>query len=214
MKRSKIGTCCICGQTNVQVTTDHVPPKTIFVKPRPQNTITIRACNTCNNGSSAHDQSFSVFLSMQAIPSHEGAKLLFNTKTIDTLNSNEKLRNRIIATAKPVYLATEQGVIYDNAMAILPDAKVYNSTLERTVRGLYYHHYKEILGDKAAVEINIFKQFPDELMQITPELNHNEIGHKGEFIYKYRRIEESPMDSIWLLQFYNSLYAAGWTIPV
>jgi len=213
-KKSKLGTCCICGKSGVKVTADHVPPKTIFLKPRPENTITVKACNKCNNGASNHDQRFSVFLSMQAIPLHDEAKRLFNTKTLDTLNKNIKLKNSIISTAKPVYLTTEQGVIYDKAMSVLTDIEVYNSTIERTLRGLYYHHFKEILGSKAKVEIDIFQQFPDELMQIAPSLNHNEIGHKGELIYKYFRTEESHMDSVWLFQFYNSLYAAGWTTPV
>ena len=139
VKKSKIGTCCICGLTNVPVTTDHVPTRTMFPKPRPQNTITVLACNKCNNGSSDNDQKFSVFLSMQAIPSHKEAERLFNTKTLSTLNENHKLRKHIISTAKPVYLATAQGVVYDKAMSVLADAEAYNLTLERTVRGLYYH---------------------------------------------------------------------------
>jgi hypothetical protein len=59
-KKSKLGTCCICGKSGVKVTADHVPPKTIFLKPRPENTITVKACNKCNNGASDHDQNFSV----------------------------------------------------------------------------------------------------------------------------------------------------------
>ncbi len=38
-KKKRIGMCSICGRENVEVTDDHVPPKTIFLKPRPNNEI-------------------------------------------------------------------------------------------------------------------------------------------------------------------------------
>lgn len=79
----KIGICFICGKTDVVVTDDNVPPKNIFVKPRPINTITIEACEICNSGSSDSDQKFGVFLSLHAAESHEKADLLLRTKTMN-----------------------------------------------------------------------------------------------------------------------------------
>lgn len=210
----KIGTCCICGSTDVLVTVDHVPTKTIFVKPRPKNTITVDACEECNGGASSHDQNFGVYVSMHAVTEHEKAEELFLTNTLATLNSNKKLKRHILSTAKPVYLTTKSGIIYDKAEAVLWDSESYNAVMERIVRGLYFNHYKEILGDKAKIKIYMFRAFPPKILENIAMFRHNEIGHKGELIYKYLRAEESPLHSIWLFQFYNSLFAGAWTTPV
>jgi hypothetical protein len=55
----------------------------------------------------------------------------------------------------------------------------------------------------------MFKRFPPEIMAIVPYLNHNEIGHDGGLIYKFFRTVENPLTSVWLFQFYNSLYTIG-----
>jgi hypothetical protein len=49
---------------------DHVPPKGIFLKPRPP-LITVPACGACNGGASELDEKFKVFLSLQVGTSTE-----------------------------------------------------------------------------------------------------------------------------------------------
>ena len=213
-KSNKIGTCCICGKPDVLVTDDHIPPKTIFPKPRPKNTITVAACERCNSGASDHDQSFSVFLSMMAATHHPQADLLFKTRTLTTLNSNKKLKRHILSTAEPVNLTSKSGIIYDTAVSTLWEFESFNSIIDRTIRGLYYYHFKEILGAKAKVEVNMINGISKDLSDSARRFQYNEIGHKGELIYKYFRVIESPLDSAWLFQFYNSLFVLGFTSPI
>ena len=56
--------CVYCGGTD-DLTDDHVPPKTIFPKPRPSGLITVRSCKKCNCGSSRDDEHFRMMLCLR-----------------------------------------------------------------------------------------------------------------------------------------------------
>ncbi len=55
--------CCYCG-TKEATTRDHVPPKAIFNKPRPDDLITVPCCFECNNQASSFDEKFKAYLGM------------------------------------------------------------------------------------------------------------------------------------------------------
>ena len=53
MKKS----CIYCGNTE-DLTKDHIPPKTLFPKPRPSNLITVPCCKNCNGSFSLEKDLF------------------------------------------------------------------------------------------------------------------------------------------------------------
>jgi hypothetical protein len=58
--------CVFCG-CRPATTRDHVPPKALFVRPRPK-LITVPACEVCNGEASEHEERFKVFLSIKDGP--------------------------------------------------------------------------------------------------------------------------------------------------
>ena len=54
--------CAICGKVVEKVTSDHIPPKSMFGT-KPNNLITVPACPACNGGSSADDEYFRLIAS-------------------------------------------------------------------------------------------------------------------------------------------------------
>ena len=62
-KRRRKGRCVICGDRDVILTLDHLPPRGFFSEPRPNNSnlITVKACDRCNAESSLDDECFKVF---------------------------------------------------------------------------------------------------------------------------------------------------------
>ena len=57
--------CIYCGSTE-NLTDEHIPPKNIFPKPRPNNIqlVTVPACKECNRGYSKDDEYFRLTLCM------------------------------------------------------------------------------------------------------------------------------------------------------
>jgi hypothetical protein len=58
---------------------------------------------------------------------------------------------------KPINLVTESGIYLGRAMAGLWDSEAHDKVIERTIRGLYYHHYGSILGDSAKIKVQWLK---------------------------------------------------------
>lgn len=203
--------CVICGRS-VATTGDHIPPKSIFPKPRPNDLIRVPACGTCNMGASGLDEKFRVYLSLQVgVDSHE-AHELWKNHVVRTARHNDKLRNEIVARTEPVYLTTQAGVIFDKAYRVLWDSQAHDKTIERLIRGLYFHHFREILGDRIAMKVQWFRKLTADMDQMSQEWNSNSIGG-NIFLYRFARAKDEPLTSIWIFQFYRKHWAGGYTLP-
>ncbi|HHJ18322.1 MAG TPA: hypothetical protein ENJ84_00590 [Gammaproteobacteria bacterium] len=146
--------CAICG-TNEATTVDHVPPKGIFPRPRPSNLITVPAWLACNNSASDFDEAFRLYLALHVGDLDDPVASAYFKEALRTYRHNQRLQRDILATAKPVTFATPAGIEYGKGMKILWDSNAHDATIERMVRGLYYHHFGEILDAEAAVFVNI-----------------------------------------------------------
>lgn len=207
MKRDIIESCAICGERR-ECTRDHIPPKSIFLPPRPDNLVTVPACKDCNNGSSKDDDSFKMYLALHVAMHTKKGEKFFKT-ALRTFRHNTRLRSRIFQTLKPRDFKTPGGVFLGSGATVLWDSEIHNKIIEKTVRGLYHHHYGKILGNKADIYVYWHRSFPQHLNQYI--VNTNWMG-EGEFLYIHTDVEDSPLSSIWIFQFYNSHWASGITI--
>src|SRR5271168_5407862 len=53
------GVCIYCGDAR-ELTRDHVPPRCLFSKPRPNDLVTVPCCVACNRALSRHDEYFRI----------------------------------------------------------------------------------------------------------------------------------------------------------
>ncbi len=201
--------CAICGVQEA-TTKDHVPPKGIFPKPRPQ-LITVPACASCNNGASDYDDLFKVYLSMQSAGNTDLATKLFESKTSRTLERNRKLISKIHDESRTVKVELDDGTI-TNRLGILWDSEAHEKVMERTIRGLYYHHSGRALGLDANVEVQKFTEVSDEIENLLPLLPEHVIGDE-QVKYKFYISPEDHRDSVWFFEFYGVHYASGYSVP-
>lgn len=193
--------CVICGVREA-TTSDHVPPKGVFPKPRPSDLITVPCCFHCNNSSSKQDEEFRIFLSLQLGMETPGTRKLWKDAALRSLQHNQRLRNHIIQNSWEVDIKTPAGIYLGKQRAVTMPARAHNSVLDRTVRGLYFHHFGHILGSRVACRVAPLKGLSAD---IEPTLGMMEFGSVGgdSFVYRYGRASDSPLDSMWLLLFYK-----------
>jgi hypothetical protein len=203
--------CVICNKRPA-VTRDHIPPKGIFIKPRPDNLICVPSCHECNLGSSGLDERFRVYLGLHAAGAGGQGEEFFKQEALKTLDHNRKLRREILSKLEPTYLQTEGGIIYGKAYRIAWDSKAHDAIVERIIRGLYYHHYNEILGDLVNIKVHWFRKLTRKMVEMSEEWNVNSFG-KGEVTYRFDRATEQPLHSVWIFQFYKAHWAGGYTTP-
>lgn len=211
MKRPKsLGLCVICGQRDA-VTRDNVPPGGIFPPPRPSDLVRVPACRPCNNGTSALDERFRVYLGLHVSRFGGRATRLYE-EARRSLRHNRRLRREVLASVRPAHLATDHGVIYERGFRILWDSQAHDTIVEKTIRGLYYHHFHDILGPRVKVDVYWFRSLSKELAEMSNVWLANRVG-QGDFIYRFGRAEDSPLDSVWIFEFYGAHWAAGYTSP-
>ena len=193
------GLCAICG-VRLATTRDHVPPKGIFAKPRPDNLVTVPACSICNNDSSDIDERFLVNLGIHvSFHGGEGGRL-FNERVLPTLNHNKRLAREVVEGMRKVKLETDEGKFSGTAYEGKWDDAAHDSVIERTIRGLHYHHYGEVLGPNSEVKVHFFREL-GELVEVSTLWRQEEIGN-GEVLYRHTRVEKgNDVKSLWLLQF-------------
>lgn len=210
-RKPKSDLCAICGKEKA-TSNDHIPPRGIFAKPYPKNLITVPACSKCNNGASSNDEAFRAYLSLHVGADSPETQALWSENTLKTLQHNKKLKRQIIDSLKPVYLSTPSGIIYEQQIAALWDSKVHDPVVERTIRGLYYHHLKKVLGDKVTCHVQWLNGLTEELYDIFKNCPANNLGN-DQVIYMYNAPENS-LHSFWIFQFYKRHWASGYTTPV
>ncbi len=209
-KKKNLEMCCICGIREAK-SRDHIPPKGIFLPPRP-SLITVPACDKCNQGSSKDDEKFRAYLSMHSYSSSPIAKRLFWEHTIPRLSRNPKFAHDILNETEPINLISGN-IFLGKAFSSKWDSGVHDRVIEKIVRGLYFHHFKEILGKYYSVKTHWFKLDKINDFNFIKQMKLCVI-HKDQFAYKYVRTKNKPFVSIWFFNFFNSHLAGGYTVPL
>jgi hypothetical protein len=222
-KRPAIAPLCVfCGKLPAK-TKDHIPPKGIFPKPRPE-LITVPACLRCNRGTSRIEETFRVYLSLRVGVNNDATSNLWNNEAMRTLRHNPRLRNRIIRSTRPISVRSPAGIILADRIGGLWPPEAHDPVIEKIIRGLYFYHYREILGARVEIKIHWLRTSEDleswtrridsSLEQLWTELPGAGNVGTGYFRYRYARAIESPLHSTWLFDFYGAHFAGGYTSPV
>lgn len=203
--------CGYCGNPS-PTTRDHVPPKGIFPPPRPSDLVTIPACTSCNQSASETDERFRAYLSLHVGVDTPTTRQLWDP-ALRSIRRKRSLRQRLLADLERVWTRTSSGIITGRAYRGLWDSEAHDTTIERVIRGLYFHHYGEVLGSRANVRAQWYRRLTPEILEVTEDSDHRSIGD-GQFVYRYGRAMDSPLHSVWLFQFHGRHWAGGHTTPI
>ncbi|HSL84151.1 MAG TPA: hypothetical protein VLF66_15370 [Thermoanaerobaculia bacterium] len=199
------GICAICGKVK-ETGREHVPPRGLFLKPRPTNTLTVPLCSGCNHSYHLDDEYFRVYVAAGATP---GTKLmrLWKEKVVgSSLARSGGLKGRLQdeydqlvehAAKNPLELFGG-GHLPPELLPLVQgfDAKRINRVVAKIVRCLYFHHKGEVLD--AGLEIDV-SPLSEETWNRTMSEPLGEVGHDREFVYR----EEGESPTVWRLIFYE-----------
>ncbi len=214
--------CAFCGKLPAK-TRDHIPPKGIFPRPRPQ-LITVPACARCNRRTSKIEEAFRVYLSLRVGINNDATAKLWKDEAMRTLRHNPRLRNRILRSTRTISVRSPAGIILGERQGGPWPPEVHDPIVEKTIRGLYFYHYREILGDRVHIKVqwlrttedleNWSRRVPPSVEQLWTELPGAGNVGTGYFRYRYATAIENPLHSAWLFDFYGAHFASGYTSPI
>jgi hypothetical protein len=214
----KLNECVYCGQTE-NLTKDHIPPKNLFAKPRPNNLITVPSCYSCNKGFQLDDDYFWMIMHTRMETGGHAELNKTKAKFITSLNRKESARYKraILNSLFSTELVTKSGLYVGRATAFRVKGKRLNRVASRIVKGLFYHEKGFRLPDDCEA-----LAFADPLtMNDDPEVINRMVSFmltKPEkvigdnvFSYRYYFHEEEEYTSAWLMVFYESMLFFGST---
>src|SRR5687768_10631148 len=120
-RKQRVGQCVYCGQMR-PLTVDHIPPRNLFAKPRPQ-LITVPACEECNGSASMDDEYFRLMLTSSfGADKHPDARDVMGT-ALRGLGKPEKrgFRDAFLSRLRQVELNTPSGFYLGRANAYQVD---------------------------------------------------------------------------------------------
>jgi len=210
--------CAQCGSNN-PTERDHVPPKNIFLEPRPSTLIVSPICASCHAGTSLDDEYFRDMLIFRGdLKDNEAVKKL-TPKVLRGLSRPEK-RKTVQAMAenlRKMEVKSQLGLFlgYGNMYTITKER--FERVITRTIKGIFYHEDHEPLSKGSAVGTYLldaidFKKYKGSEGIINELANCPEvIIEQSTFRYRrFRNIEEGY--EVWLLTFYNRVESISFIV--
>ncbi len=211
-KQEKKDICPLCGNVKY-LTREHIPPKNLFLKPRPKNTITVWTCKQCNSGYALDEEYFRVYITAGAQPDSEGYRLWDEKVVSSTLRRSPALQQKLSNDMDMIQehhkshplrldsgnLAPEELVPY----ALPFDAERIERVVEKIVRCLYFKHFKSVLSPNSKVSIGTESLTEKELERTVIE-HKGFVGEKIDelFIYWFDQ-HEKGVNLDWILLFHG-----------
>jgi hypothetical protein len=209
MKKPYSEICVYCGQK--ATTRDHVPPKQIFPKPRPDSLETVPACFKCNNLLAKDEDYFLATFMFSEAGVSEAGKKLWEQRLHRMYDNNLGLRRKIAQYIKPLDIYSQQGLFVEKRVTIEFDENRLDNVVCKIVKGLYYIEYKKILPTTITLNCLLLRtqEEYDVAQNYVSSLKNGSKTWKGIFQYRFNRTKDD-LGSMWILTFYD--FATFWVI--
>ena len=168
------------------------------------------SCADCNNNASDLIETFRLYLALHVDDLEDKINAAYFYEALRTYKHNKKLQREILGIAELVELKTPSGKSIGGGMKVVWNSKSHDAVIERIVRGLYFHHFGEVLPSIANVSPKWFNQPDEEFLKKLADLKKNVI-RDNQFVYLYGRQNEDPSVSVWYFEFCGRHWAGAHT---
>lgn len=116
------------------------------------------------------------------------------------------MRNAFLESIKALDLTLQAQAGMGRAFEI--PVRVYDVVFERVIRGLYYHHFNETLGETVKVKVTPLTGIDDNSFQMIKGWPVYSIGDDA-FVYKVSRASDAPKSTVWIMHLYEAHWILG-----
>ncbi|MBI2070397.1 MAG: hypothetical protein HYT79_07305 [Elusimicrobia bacterium] len=189
--------CTFCEEQN-NLTREHIPPKNLFFKPKPNNLITVPSCRTCNLGFQKDEEYFRI-----AISGICGDSVKFQGLLLQNVNKQlahqPKLATTIQGNLQQVEIKTK--ILY----GWRSDDPRIGRIFQKIIRGLHFHERRTLLPQNQGMSWNIIDEDFIEKMGPVQFLIGAPVHDIGNGIFQYKVRFSKTGNSLWLLKFYDTV---------
>lgn len=205
----KVGLCVLCGE-NRPVTREHVPPKNLFLPPRPKNTITVPVCDKCNHSYHLDDEYFRIYVTVGAEPGTRLERLWKEKVVNSSFERSPRLKGRLNDDRAMLPAHHEREPLCQNDGEVVPDellpliqpfdALRIEAVVEKIVRCLHFSLTGRRLPSAIilAIEEAYLSKSEEEKLYSNPT---GCVGYNDEFVFLHEHINDEAY--LWRLGFYR-----------
>lgn len=214
--------CTYCGE-RTGTTRDHVPPKGLFAKPRP-NLVTVPCCEQCRESQSFDDEYFVRMISMKGGTADNPSANAARDSALRSLTKPAKRRFALalLRSTKDLAVYSPAGIYLGQKMSYDVDLKRLCNVIERTTYGLYLHEFEQRLPEDHRCKTYAVDGFGLVASEIVVQLQklwaHAVSGEKRDFgenvfTYWFRKIDGPEGAILWSFLVYGSVAFLAFTGP-
>ncbi len=214
--------CVYCG-SNPGGTRDHVPPKALFGKPRPQ-LITVPCCHQCRETQSLDDEYFvRIILMRRELPEGSSAIAARDAVIRSFTKPNKQAFTRsLIRTLNEVPTYTPSGIYVGHRTTYTVDLRRLDNVIQRTTRALHFQEFGMRLPDDHICITFALDGFsvanPGAISKVQKLWAHASSGVKrdfgsGTFTYWFQKLEETKGATHWAFLVYGCTPFVSLTCP-
>lgn len=194
-------TCYCCG--SIDTSREHLPPKCLFEKPRP-NLITVPSCDRHNSEKSKDDEYFRWFIAT-ASSEDEKAKNLAKTKVIRAFKRKPALLHEIWrGKVKKIDIHAQDGTYLYSRPGFIIDSPRIQNILTQLCKGLFYHHFNQKFPQNYIFQdFIIYPNLDEDTKKKACALKICDVGDGSVFSYRYMPCSEDPNIVMWFLMFFS-----------
>jgi hypothetical protein len=217
LDRSTQKSLCVYCVSNEADTEDHVVAEGFFETAPEGGYIKVPACYACNNRLSRDEEYFLVAVLAESTLGSQTANRVLDRLSEDHRSGRRKrtgLAISLLDKVRPINVHSPSGIHLGTASGVELDTERANRVLEKTLRGLYFHHFGTPLPIDARVYVEIEPDL-DRLRSpvIGAALSQPPHTLRDVFTYRVFRLPEGRHTTSWAFRFYDAVLAVGVTGP-
>jgi len=205
MKKLNLDKCAYCGVESSNEK-DHIPPKSLFPKPRPSNLITIPCCSKCHRPTSKDDEYFKSMMLMSHNNTSDSAKEVL--ESVHRSFERDQQRGFVMSIINsideidPTFSALEFG---KQKYTYEVDLDRLTKVVIRIIKGLIVFITEKNFPVSAKIKCYAFSGIEKgdlalgKIEQIMRKVHKHEIG-RDVFSYQYYKVSNSNERSCFLRQ--------------
>ncbi len=206
---------CIYCDTRVGSTKDHVPPKSLFPRPRP-TMVTVPCCEICQNEYKKDEDLFAAYIMFGPAGATKKGKQHWEKTIHRRYEKDIGLRHAVAKCMRYVDFETQEGIFLRSGFVIDPDVQRITNVITKILRGLYWIEFNEMLAANKEIKF-IQGDAKDRLVADAMRLyEKSKIKRKSEaydediFRYYMAQPDDEDNETCWIMVFYDVTVFVGY----
>jgi hypothetical protein len=214
-KQRRSSTICIYCRSRRATTVDHIPPKSFFPRPRPNNLITVPSCDVCNAAFARDDEEFRrMLLFRDDIGSRpEFSALLDSVHRSLVRPQARRIRDGLLADVRDVNLRSPAGLYLGTRAIFHPRLDVADRSGLRMGSAIFFRETGHLLPAESLSRCRVLSAltFSPEgerslrnIIRYFGTIEPRSVG-RGVFQYWFTQLPSPSFGSVCIFRFYERL---------